>query len=432
MILFFLFLSLIGFVLNLDTPRGVSYASPFALSIEYCSVLFLAWIIIKRILKDSKIIIQLHFYKYFLLSFTLGLFILYFVWTPMLDPNAEEGYDPMKYYAFALQILKGDVILWGLNYWGVVYFFVGCMSILGIDPLVPLFVNSLLSLTAILLLARLLSNEQTISYYAFLFVIPEVIYYQMVSSREILCMAPAVIFVVKSIELRNKVSLVNIAFCILSFLLIAVIRPPMTVPLVLFVVLTVLTKAKGKNFYLGIFMVLMLVGAVLYGLHISSSLGSNFDTEYLEDTVSSGTSGEAEIANGNSGGGLTTLLLPHNPFEYVVFGIIRSFAYVIPPPAMITDFSEQFSPTYVLIYENLTTLLMFFFLPTLFMVFFRYKSFDEKHKAVAIVLLLYFFMIGVSLPTLIQHRYRFIYEIFYFALAIYLRSNRLVKKRIGK
>ena len=424
-----LLLSFVGFLLNLDTPKGVSYASPFLLFSDYCMVLLCSWFLINRILRryGRKIIIR--YYCLFLLSITIGLYILYFVWTPMIDPNADMGYDPLKYYAFASRIMRGDFIPWTLNYWGVVYFYIGCMTVFGLDPMVPLFVNSLLSLSAILLLARLLANNKTIAFYGLILLVPEVIYYQMVSSREVLCMAPVVIFIVKFLEFKIHKSKGALLLMLASFLLLTIIRPPMTVPLVLVVIISILRNAKGKNLVAGVIGLCVLGVIVLYGLRVSSSLGSSFDTTYLEETVTTGVSGNSEIAKGNSGGGLTTLLLPHNPVEYVVFGVIRSFVYLLPPPVMLTDFFEQMSLTNYFIYEHLTSILIMFLVPLVYTSFKNRKQMDNNHKLILMVYLLYFFMIGVSLPSLIQHRYRFIYEVFYFALAIYAYSN---KKKLTK
>ncbi len=430
-----IFLTYIALVLNLGAPSLVSSASMFTLCIEHTLVLLVSRLLIYNVLGksyDAKILMR--YYAFFLLGFIVCLLELHFVWTPRLNPNLPDwGYDPQRYYYYATEIVSGNNVTYGLNYQGVVYFYVACMYIFGIDPLIVLFLNTLLSLYAALLIIKLIcDNKKNITKYAWILLIPEVLRFNNEASREILCMSGATIFLIKYIELKIKHSLVNIIILVASFLLVAIVRPPMALPLILGIGIHTMMHASFKKMMISGVVLAVLGGLVLYALNISSNLGSDFNEDTLQDSVSSGFGGKTEARADAASSGMTVWLIPHNPIEYVVFGVIRSFAYIIPPPLMLTDVFNQFSLLQTPVYPNLTVLAMFYFIPSIWRGVRRIRRLPSHVQLIGIVLVMYFFTIGISLPNLIHQRYRLVYDLFYFSFAIYCWTHKYEwkKKRI--
>lgn len=411
-------LTFLGFVLNLDAPKITSDATVIQLILDYFFVLLVSNVMVRSVLKGFNQKIRTKFYNLFLLSFFISLIILHFMWTPLLNPSLPDwGYDPLRYYYYASEIIRTGFSSASLSYYGVVYYNVGIMNVFGLDPLVPLFTNILMTFYAVLLIARLLGNDKHVNRYAYLLLIPEIISFDMMASREIICMSMVTVFVIKYNELMKQFRWPRLLIMIIAILLVAVIRPPMAGVAVMGIVVSLIFTFKGK---LGKNMIVLAIagGLLVVGLGISTSMGSDFSSDSLSETVSDNFSGDNEERN-DAKPGLTTMLIPHNPIEYVVFGVIRSFAYVVPAPVMIKDFETQFSLSNYYIYEHLSTLIIFFFLPTVFRTVKNYKQQDENMKLIIILFVCYFFTIGISLPNLIHNRYRLVYDLFYFTIAIY-------------
>lgn len=425
-----LLITFICFLLNLDAPKITSDATVIQLILDYILVLLVSNIMVRSVLKGYNKEIQNKYYNIFLLSFIISLIILHFMWTPMLNPSLPDwGFDPLRYYYYASEIIRTGFSSASLSYYGIVYYNVGIMNVFGLDPLVPLFTNILMTFYAVLLIARHLGNDKHIGSYAYLLLIPEIISFDMMASREIICMSMATVFVIKYKELLRNFRYSTLLIMIVSLLLVAVIRPPMAAVAIMGIFISLIFTFKGK---LGKKMIVLAIasGLLIGGLGLSTSLGSNFTSDSLSETISDNISGDNEERN-DAKSGLTTMLIPHNPIEYIVFGVIRSFAYVVPAPVMIKDFETQFSLSNYYIYEHLSTLIIFFFVPIVFRTVKNYKRQDENMKLIIILFVCYFFTIGISLPNLIHNRYRLVYDLFYFTIAIYgwTHKNEWKKKK---
>lgn len=430
LLIIFFIVSIIGIWLNLDAPELVNNMDNSTIILEFICLLQIAWYIIKNTLKSYPKIVVETYYLYFLGALCLELIILHFIWAPSLDPSYKGwGFDPQRYYYYCSQLIKYGESDYGLNYQGVIYFYRYTMELFGLNPLIPLFINVLLALYATTLLSRTIANRQTICKYAFLLVIPEVISFNLMSSREILNMAAMTIALVKFIEFRQKRTNKNITIMILSFLLLVIVRPPMAAPLVFGIMVQSMFKGSKRYRAISITILIIMIGAFAYGLAVSESMGSNFGMEYMENAVSSGVSGETEAREDAKEGGMTVWLIPHNPIEYVVFGIIRCFAYVIPPPLIITNFANEFSLKTLSIYPNLTVLAMFFLLPSIYRGLKKIKSLPPDIQLIAVVALMYFLVIGVTLTNLIHQRYRLIYDLLFFGFAIWCRTNNTLLRQ---
>ena len=412
--LFFFFLTLLGFLINLDAPKIASDASVIQLTLDFILVLLVSNIMVQNVLKCYSRKIRNRYYNFFLLSFFISLVILHFLWTPMLNPSLPDwGFDPVVYYDSASDIIRTGFTIHGFSYFGIIYYNVAILSVLGLDPMVPLFTNIIIAFYALLLIVRFIDDNNFVGSYALFLLVPEIISYNMMSSREIICMSMITIFAIKFKELMRNFRYSTLLIMIVSILLVAIIRPPMAAVAIIGIFISLIFTSKGK---LGKNMIVLAIagGLLVGGLGISTSLGSDFTSDSLSETVSDNISGDNEERK-DAKSGLTTMLIPHN---------------VVPAPVMIKDFETQFSLSNYYIYEHLSTLIIFFFAPTVFRIVKNYKRQDENMKFIIILFVCYFFTIGISLPNLIHHRYRLVYDLFYFTIAIYgwTHKNDLKKK----
>ncbi len=296
------------------------------------------------------------------------------------------------------------------------------MKVFGFDPLVPLYANAMLTLYAGTLIARM-ADKKNINKYVWVIFFPDLLQYNMMTSREIFCMVGATVCAVKYLELREKRTNAKIAVFAAFFLLMAFVRPPMAAMLVIAIGVhtTLMSSSRHRTRNIAIITIMGLL--ILLGFYFSDSLGSNFSQDYLTERVQVGMAGEVK-ARGDVKEGLTKMLIPHNTFEYFAFGIIRSFAYVLPAPAMVTNFTTQFDPTQRYLEGNLASLAIFFLLPSVFRGLRNYKKLPPHIQFFGVTAVVFFFAIGIGLPALINLRYRTVYTQIYVAFAIYCYLHR--------
>ncbi len=423
-----LLLSIPALWINLHTVENLSNTAPYILVIEHIAVLSISYFMTYfHINKSNKAQCNLY-YSAFLLSYIFSLLLLHYLWTPWLEPySAGWGFDPQRYYIYAQDVVRfgySDVYLNGM---GVVYFYAFIMKFLGVDPLVPLFVNSLLTylavLTFIVYLGR--NNIKFIKYGWLLVFIPEFIYFNLMPCRDILCMAFMTICVTK---LANYSGIQNKIILVISFILLFYIRPTMALPLVMAQICIVFFKRKARItrfLYFLIFFLLIFFMQRMEGV-MSSENDSDIQSKIERTTDTDNI--ESNKANAKT----VSLLIPHNPVEYVVFGFIRSFLYVIPTPGMIlspfkalrmTGEGQAPGP------PNLTTILLFLSFPMIIKLVLSIKSKNSDIQLFITTTIVYFFVIGTFNPTIIHPRYRVVYDLLYFGLALWQFTSLPKKKR---
>lgn len=430
-IIFILF-SLGALILNLDTSKDLSTSSPLILFVEYVFTLCISKIIITNLLKAYSIRTQQKFFVFFVMSLFISLLLLTFAWTPFLSiTNTNWGFDPQRYYYYASQIIeKGNYTL-GLNYTGVVYFYVLVMKILGVDPLVPLFVNSLLTLTAVLLIVKNVPFEKqtSIENFAFLLLIPEIIYFNIMPSREILCMAMIVFIIVSFVKYfkdRKKLLLFILLF---EFLFLFLIRPPFAFSAFLSIFIFLLFFSQRK---MGLLTILILVlFTVIVGGQLSSTLGSVNDASSMQESITNKIDGRNEQNtnfnyNENS---LAAKLIPNNAIEFVIFGVVRSFVYLFPSPSTFLSLLYMKS-AYDLgdVLVNITSLMMMFLIPIIYVGLKKIRKENNIVQMIGITFLVFWIIIGAFNTNMIHVRYRVVYDVLYFSLVIYFISITNKKK----
>lgn len=410
-----------AFILNLSCPSELTNTNAIVLILEYLGVLFVSNYIIRKNLKAGKKSKE-RYLAFFLIGLTVSLLFLHFVWTPNLPENSKDwGFDPQRYYYYSSMFVKGTPMFDGLNYFGIVFFYIGLFYVFGINPLVPLFINSLFVLYSVVIISNhFFAIGGKAKYFALLLLIPEVVYFNCIPSREIICLTMATIAIVKSyeaIELGNKKSYISV---FLSILLMIIIRPPMGGGVIIAISLFIALRGHFKMKYLLIIAVLAII--VVQGLSVSSSLDTHqTDTgSSLTEAVSDRISGdnEEDATASYSSNSLARLLMPHNPVEFIVFGIIRSFAYVIIPPGLLLNPVEylNFSKPGTEGFASVTVILMMIYLPAVYRNIRRKIKGDNSFKIIALALITLFFLVGVFNTNIIHQRYRVVYDLFYFSI----------------
>lgn len=438
MTLFLLLLATLAFALNLNAPAELSDAPAVLLILEYIGVLAIANILIRKGLHAPKEI-KIRYMNCFLIGFTISLLFLYFVWTPGLPESSRDwGFDPQRYYLYSSSFVRGDPVITGLNYFGVVFFYVFLFFLFGIDPLIPLFVNVLLTLYAVILIANHFESlGGKGKYFSLLLLIPEVLYFNVISSREIICLSLATISLLKGYKLisgaRGVLSILAFFF---PLLLLVVIRPPMGAGVILaiglFFVIGSGVRLKKKQIA-----ILALLGcAFVAGIAISTSLDTNGrDTgDDISEAIEERVEGNVEAGGQHQfqSNSMAKRLIPHNTAEFVIYGFIRTIAYVIVPPSVVLNPFEALAmntPT-TESFAHITSLLLMLCIPKVWRVLRKDMRGQPKVKVVGFAFIVFFFLVGYFNVTMIHQRYRLTWDLFYFALVAYyysIHNQRVLK-----
>lgn len=412
-------ISFIPFSLSLDPPEGLSYADPFLLFFEQIGMIVGGWYIINNVLKKYSLQTRTRYFNFYLLGLIISMILLRFLF---IEEIQNSMYDAARYYRYTLEVREYGRVTHGLNYFGVVYSYYWLMNVFGFDPLVPLYANALLTLYAGTLIARM-ADSKNINKYVWVIFFPDLLQYNMMTSREIFCMIGATICAVKYLEIREKRTTAKIVVFAAFFLLMAFVRPPMAAMLIVAIGLHATLMSGSKHRTRNLVLISIMGLLILLGFYFSDQLGSNFNQDFLTERVQKGLSGDVK-ARGDVREGLTKMLIPHNTFEYFVFGIVRSFAYVLPAPSMVTNFTTQFDPSQRYLEGNLASLAVFFLLPFVYRGLRNYKKLPPHIQFFGITAVVFFFAIGIGLPALINLRYRTVYTQIYVVFGIYCYLHR--------
>lgn len=435
MIFFLILLSYLFLVINFGAPAPISNTSDFVLFLEHTGVLIICYVIIKRHFKDKTLCSK--YFKFFLIGYCLSLLYLYSEWGQQLYKTFSIGwdaFDPVKYYSMAAVSIQQTPL--DFSMFPVAYVYYVLMKVFGLNPLVPLFFNEICFVYAVCLIS-LHINEKTpnqLRYYAWLMLIPELLVFNVTSSKDILCCLCATIVFVKSSDLlKKKISVENILVLTFFFIVFVLARTSLAMASICGVMLTLLftKKLSKKTFFL-----IAVVLAMGLGASFLTSGSEYVSTDIVAEKVGTEMSGDVSNAaqlNDQSSSGFANYLIPHNTIEYVVFGFVRSICYIVIDPRFINnpiDVLLPFSGLNMRLFVDYTTLTMFifcfFFIIWLFR---RFRSENSCVKDVFIVTALYWYSVGTFNPMMIHVRYRIVYDILFFSLAI---RSYLTRKKIGE
>lgn len=421
---FFIFLSLIGFCLNLDTPDNLSDHNYGVLLLLYIFILFFSRYIINKKLKATTIKFRDFTTTCFYASLALSLFYLYFCWTPYLSPsNPNWGFDPQRYYYYASNLSKGIQIDYGLNYQGVVYIFYYIFYLLGADPMIPLFLNITLTLIAVLLIIRLIkiegnSNSYLFKYTPYMLLFPELIYYNTMPSRETLSMVFSVFAMYHLYYYIKDRVLHNLLMSFVMILALLLIRPPFAGVCIICTSIMLFIKTKRKIVSISLGLILS-VGVLALGNIFNTSMESNNSYDSLNESVNSKIEGDNKIEedknyNSNS---FTAKLIPNNPIEFIIFGIIRSIFYMTPKGSPLNIFSIN-SPYEVgsSILVQTSSWLLLLCVPCIFWNIRKFKRTSLLSQITLVFFIVFFLVVGMFNTNIIHDRYRIVYILFAFLM----------------
>jgi len=276
----------------------------------------------------------------------LTLFLLSAGWIPQLDPSSlMYGYDPQRYYFDAKYLIDNGWSLGivSLNYTGILYYYGAMFYLWGHNPVIPALVNTLVTLLATLYtitfcyeIGRNRGRRDWLL--AFTILVPEVLWYDVMTARESLLLALlvfALLTVGRYLGQISTVSLARVLFIVgFSSVAIAFVRTSMILPVVAGTVLMLLfvrarRTARGAQR-------LMLAAAAVVALVISSSVtemagGREFDAADAIQTATSAHENVAAIPEMWSENSVGALLMPEGVLQAILFLPPRMVLYLVAP-----------------------------------------------------------------------------------------------------
>jgi hypothetical protein len=383
---------------------------------------------------------------FWLLKVLITLSLLYVGWIPQLDPSSVSwGYDPQRFYIDAWDLVNnGWNPLAGSNYQGIVFYYGAIFYLLGHNPVIPALINAFVTLLCTLFLIRFIysalpdrtAKDWTISG---LLLVPEVLWYDVMTARETL-MAALIIFAVFGVG-RYLIGIKNVGFTktlLLSgtalFAILAV-RTSIAIPIIASVgVIVLLLRSKhkmGKVLLLGLAIAGMLVGPLIQNL----AGGSEVDYLLALKGVQSFEPSDASLSWSKNSIGL--LLVPNNLLQAVLYLPARMVLYLATPlPNIAVSLNGLINGSWSAwqhLMTMLTSLLMLLGLP--FVLAGTQQAWrSRKRQPAPMMLHITFwitFMAVAGGNTIIHERYRIMISLLLFACVWigYIRcSHRQVKR----
>ncbi|WP_455673064.1 hypothetical protein [Phocaeicola sp.] len=423
LVVFLLLFSILCIALNVNVPHSIADANRMLVFLAGGLMLWGAFAIIQIRLRNYSDKVKKSFFSFFLLSFIIAALYLHYSWCPYLvKMHGSIAFDPQRYYEAMFNIIKYGNTNVGMNYFGVVYFYAFFMKMFGLSPIIALYVNSLLVLYASIELSILLRGRMQKGFHLFalMMVIPEIIYFNCMTSREIICTTSVVIIIVNLYRLLTRFDMASLLVAMSFFFLLFVVRPPFALVVLLCLGIYMMLVSKRKKRMLLLLLPIFCIAILAF--QYSESIGSS--NEALQDQLEASTQGSSTSDAANySQNSISKALIPHNIIEFVIFGFVRSFAYIIVSPSMITNpiNALSFDIGQSSFFTSLTSLLMLICIPVIYRERKKiYKIRRLEFKIILISLVVYFFVVGTFMASFIHIRYRLVYDMLYFGVVLYL------------
>lgn len=390
-------------------------------------------------LKNKKILLLSELW---LMKCFFTLILLYVGWIPELDPNISQnwGYDPQRYYqdSWNLILQNWDPETLVQNYQGIIYFYSVIFYLFGHNPVIPAIINSLITLLGTIFLIRsafTLMPYRTRNDWSiiFLLIVPEVLWYDVMTSRENLNMVLLGMVILSFgnyvLGIGNKYR--NLILIIILTLIIITIRTSIIFNILLsFVLIILLVKTNYKNrsklVIIPVMTILLIIAPIL------QSITGSYDVNYFKllDTIQTGN----DILNHGEGwasNSIGALLVPDNFFESIFFVFPRGILYLVAPlPNISFTFIDLINGSYKA-WQGLMTLLTSIFLILFFPFVLNATKLawkTRKHTPSLIIIPIAFWSTFFSVSggnIIIVERYRILFSLFFFLTAWigYSRGN---------
>lgn len=358
----------------------------------------------------------------------VAIFILLVGWLPELNnfSSLEWGYDPQRYYFQSQQLVENNWVpdFLSLNYIGILYYYGVIYYLFGHNPFSPLMVNSLLSLIAFLLVyfeVRFITGTVKWGWLVAVgFLFPEIIWYDLITSREspMLSVLTITVILIHRIVIFRRVSVVNTValLCCVSFVML--VRTTMLAPIFICLVLAIAIYYRhriSKTRLILYLIMFVLVGSLLVttGFKMSTLLGGS--DQSVADLAMEATTGANLLKNEGvswSENSIGSRLLPTNAFESIFFVFPRVLIYLVTPlQSFSIDIAGMTSGSWIAWQSLLTVMSSFIyvaFLPVNLAVLVKILTNKIKDMSVVYYVLTYWvFMFAIGGGNLIIHeRYR--------------------------
>lgn len=369
---------------------------------------------LSHLINDRKI---RYLFPLFILKLLLIFILIIFAWLPGLDINSEYfGYDPQRFYFHALNLSNStfdfSVVseVEPLNYVGIVYYYAAIFYLIAENPFIPFIINSLVTLYATILVVKVtyILGVKNLKYGWWVglgMFLPEVIWFDMMTSRETLSMSLITIidmlFIIYILNIDKKLKLIKliaILIPLISFLYLvrgsAALAPILTISII-----SMFVKNNSQNISKKIF----IIGGMIISLGSLPYLAIQFGSSGvgLEGYWGMVTGTNSELVEGwkntNGLGGFASVLIPNNIIEAILYTPIRLVLYLLSPLG-VSSFSMEgiFSGNWVawqFVIMGLSAVLNLIFFPLLISGTFstiKYKQYDilSYYIAVWVVLLM--------------------------------------------
>jgi hypothetical protein len=283
--------------------------------------------------------------SFWLIKVIATLLLLYLGWMPQLDPTASSswGYDPQRYYQYSWDLVQQGWNPVGLeqNYQGIMYYYGAVFAVLGRNPVIPALINAFVTLFGTLFLIRcgyqFMPNRTPADWrIAYLLLIPEVLWYDVMTSRETL-MAIMIIVVTlaagRYLVGAGRASLKTTLILVVgSLAAILALRTTMVIP-VLVAIVTMSMLLRSRN-AMGPFVKAALIALVAAGLMAGpmvQQITGGYDIDYSAtlDRIQGGQGirGDDEWKSRSIG----LLLMPSGVLQSVAFTPPRMILYMATP-----------------------------------------------------------------------------------------------------
>ncbi len=282
-----------------------------------------------------------------IVRFLILLFLLSLFWYPTLAKGyAWDSYDPIKYYYYAKELIVSRTRNFGLSYMGIAYWYAFWMKIFGCNPVVPLLVNAFFTEICVCALYDLTKevyfiNVSMTKFFVVLSFIPELLWYDVLSSRETICMNLFALTIWEMYQyLRKTKKFKWYLFCAL-LLTLGIIRASFLLSAL--VVIIILLIKESKRTFEKYFVTPIIIGLILLlsfvVIMINSRIGSDFSD--IKTILSSVTEGSSVLTNSNYTWGessIARLLVAGSYTQLILLLPLRVIAYfIIPLPNVYLD-----------------------------------------------------------------------------------------------
>ncbi|HYW51577.1 MAG TPA: hypothetical protein VE861_13275, partial [Gemmatimonadaceae bacterium] len=284
----------------------------------------------------------------FSLKQLLTLIILFGGWIPHLDQNDPRyGYDPQRFHFEAWELARSGfdpatIQLLSLNYGGVLYYYGAAFLAFGWSAMVPALLNCITTLVAMSVviwgMQQLRGGRLGLGAgFAAVLLVPDLLWFDVVASRESLLSAlVSIVMVLVIVQIRGLAQRRVLLWAALAALAIATLRPPVLLPIAFTgVVAGLLLRRRGAGGMNRVAAVALLAGgaaAAIAAATVLTSLLGGYNLNLLSDlsaiaTANSEASQGFEWANTS----IARRLIPTASWQVPLFTLLRLVLYFVAP-----------------------------------------------------------------------------------------------------